>query len=173
VRAGEERASRVAPEPGPDAFEGLEPHYAPLRRFAYLITGDVGIAADLAHEAVERSVRAGLDLTAPKAMPYLRTTVVNLWRRTLRRRALEARALMRIGRGSSLVDDDGADDRDQVWRALRRVRYDARVCLVLRYYEDLSLAQIADELGLPLGTVKSRLSRGLKELARHLGERDA
>lgn len=169
----DEQASEVAAEANADAFEGLEDHYAPLLRFAYLITANAAIAEDLAHEAVERSVRAGLDLTGPTALSYLRTAVVNMWRRTLRRRALEARSLMRVGRESSVVGDDGVDDRDRVWRALRRVRYEARVCLVLRYYEDLPLAQIAEELGLPLGTVKSRINRGLKDLARHMGERHA
>jgi RNA polymerase sigma factor (sigma-70 family) len=165
--------SRAPVDPYIGAFDGLEDCYAPLRRFAYLISGDAEIAGDLANEAVLRSVRAGLNLTAPKAMSYLRTTVMNLWRRALRRRALEARALIRAGPMPSVAREEESDDRDRVWRALRKVRYEARVCLVLRYYEELSLAEIADELASPLGTVKSRINRGLQELRRHLGEEHA
>jgi RNA polymerase sigma factor (sigma-70 family) len=154
-------------------FAGYEDHHSALVRFAYLVTGQREPARDLSQEAIVRAVGAGIDLKAPQARACLRATVANLWRRSLRRRAGETRALLRAGppRTESRPDAE-IDDRDAVWRALLAVRNDARVCLVLRYYEELSLAEIAEELQVPLGTVKSRISRGLRQLARALGETD-
>lgn len=140
----------------------------------YLVTGDVETARDLAHEALTRAAAAGLDFRSPGAPAYLRTTVLNLWRRRLRRLASEGRALLRLAPPASFPSpDDAVADRDAVWRALAGVPYHSRVCLVLRYYEDLPVAEIAAELGKPVGTVKSLLARGLKRMATLLGERDA
>jgi RNA polymerase sigma factor (sigma-70 family) len=52
-------------------------------------------------------------------------------------------------------------DRDQLERGFRRLNVDQRAVLVLGYYLDLPLAQVADVLGVPLGTVSSRLHRAL------------
>jgi RNA polymerase sigma-70 factor (ECF subfamily) len=52
-------------------------------------------------------------------------------------------------------------DRDQLERGFRRLNVDQRAVLVLSYYLDLPLAQVADVLGVPLGTVSSRLHRAL------------
>ena len=60
-----------------------------------------------------------------------------------------------------LVDDRQQDlaNRDLIDRALRRLTVDERTVLVMRHYLDMSLGEAADALGIPLGTVKSRLSR--------------
>lgn len=55
-------------------------------------------------------------------------------------------------------------DREQLERGFRRLPAEQRAVLVLRFYLDLSLADIAISLGLPQGTVKSRLHRGLAAL---------
>lgn len=148
VDGGEGTNTRGAPESGAGSFEGFERHYAPLRRFAYLISGGADIARDLTHDALVRFIRAEVDLTTPKARSYLGTTVANLLRRRLRRLALEARALIRAGPTMPPpAPEEASDDRDRVWRALRKLRYEACVCPVLGYYEDLSPAQIAEEWG--------------------------
>src|SRR4051812_6542171 len=65
---------------------------------------------------------------------------------------------------------DGSDasgnvaDRDQLARGLARLPFDQRVVLVLRYYLDVSQADIAETLGIPVGTVKSRLNHGISAL---------
>ena len=150
----------------------LEDQHAAVGRFAYLVAGDVDLARDLTQEAFLRAARRGLDLEAPDSLPYLRTIVVNLWRRRFRRLAAEARALVRVGSAQPPpAGEDVVDDRDLVWRGLRRLPPRIRLCLVLRYYEDFPVADIARELGRPEGTVRSWLSRGLARLAQEVGER--
>jgi RNA polymerase sigma-70 factor (ECF subfamily) len=61
---------------------------------------------------------------------------------------------------ATATSDASADLR----RALMRLRPEVRALVVLRFYLDLSLADVAATLGLPLGTVKSRLHRALAEL---------
>jgi RNA polymerase sigma factor (sigma-70 family) len=53
---------------------------------------------------------------------------------------------------------------------LRELPAKQRAVLVLRFYQDLSVPQIAEELGIPDGTVKSQLSRGLATMRTRLGE---
>jgi RNA polymerase sigma factor (sigma-70 family) len=63
-------------------------------------------------------------------------------------------------------------DRAQLWPALARLAPDQRVVVALRFYRDLSIDQIAARLGVPPGTVKSRLHRALRELRAGLDEDD-
>lgn len=78
--------------------------------------------------------------------------------------------------GVRLIDLDLAPDlhgadpfaaglaRDEVGRALAALPPDQRIVIVLRFWRDLSLQEIADRLGLPLGTVKSRLHYGMRAI---------
>lgn len=61
-------------------------------------------------------------------------------------------------RSSTAPGDEPLAERDLVYGVLARLTLDHRVILVLRYYDDRPLADIADQLGIPLGTVKSRLN---------------
>ena len=67
---------------------------------------------------------------------------------------------------------DGASamvQRDEIERAFRRLDVDQRVVVALHYYLDLPLSEVASALGVPVGTAKSRLNRGLAALRRSLG----
>ena len=55
-------------------------------------------------------------------------------------------------------------ERDQLGASLRRLPLDQRTVMVLHYYLDLPLTEAADVLGIPVGTAKSRLHRGLETL---------
>ena len=68
---------------------------------------------------------------------------------------------------------DHLDQSSAVAGALSKVPHDFRVALVLRYVADLDYAEIAEILGVPVGTVRSRLARGKEALAQHLGRADA
>ena len=59
-------------------------------------------------------------------------------------------------------------DRDEMGEAFATLSVDHREVLALRYYLDLSVEQIATQLGIPAGTVKSRLHHGLRALGRQL-----
>jgi RNA polymerase sigma-70 factor (sigma-E family) len=134
-------------------------------RLAYLITGDRAVAEDLAQDAFVRLAGRLVHLRDPGAFDaYLRRTVVNLSRSYFRRRKLERAYLKRAegmveraltGRPSSM------EDREVLWRALGRLSERQRVAIVLRYYEDMSEAQVAEILRCRPGTVKSLVSRGL------------
>ena len=57
---------------------------------------------------------------------------------------------------------------DEIWRAISRLTPKLRVVIVLRYYWDLSYAEVTQVLNLPLGTVKSRLNQALQMMKRDL-----
>ena len=61
------------------------------------------------------------------------------------------------------------DDRDEIGRGFQRLDADQRLVVVLHYYLDLPLPEVAAALGVPVGTAKSRLHRGLEVLRRTLG----
>jgi RNA polymerase sigma-70 factor (sigma-E family) len=139
---------------------------ARLLRLAYLIGGDLGVAEDAVAEAFAKVWPRWRSGQVADPASYLRRTVVNELLRGLRRRALEQRAAeLRRGddRGGRAVADQ-VTDHETVWHALLSLPVPQRAAIVLRYYEDLSDAQIAVLLRAPVGTVKSRLARGLDRL---------
>ena len=135
-------------------------HYAPMVRLAHLITGSNEVAEDLVQEAFVRlHGRDVAALTSPAG--YLRTAVVNRCRSWQRRAVLERRHASGVR-----PDPSGAQpvEVDETLGALARLRPRQRAALVLRFYADLSEAEIASTLGCRPGTVKSLISRGLAEL---------
>jgi RNA polymerase sigma-70 factor (sigma-E family) len=150
-----------------DAFTAaVQNLHRPLARFAYLICGDAARAEDLVADAYARvwpRWRAGRvdDLGA-----YLRRTIVNQsnqhWRRSVLERREERR--LRVDWRDGLSPERAADDRSVVVAALQQLPDDQRLAIVLRIWEDLSEAKTAEFLGVPAGTVKSRVSRGLARL---------
>lgn len=144
--------------------QAQEPH---LLRTAVLLTGDAGHAEDLLQEVLEKTyLRWGRIRAVEHPELYVRRTLVNSsidrWRR-LRSRVREVALGPRDVSGSAepmaLVDD-----RDLVLRALRAVPPRQRAVLVLRYWDDLSEAEIAQVLQCTVGTVKSQASRGLDRM---------
>jgi len=135
-------------------------------RLAYLMVGSTSVAEDLVQDAFARMHRHWDNAEHPKA--YLRTSVVNACRSHLRRAALE-RAYKRH---PSVVGDAAGShpggshmaEADELFDALAVLPSRQRAALVLRFYEDLSEADIAVALGCRPGTVKSLLHRGLAEL---------
>lgn len=137
---------------------------AALRRTAFLLTADWFLADDLVQETLTRmyvvwtrAARTG-DPTG-----YARRVLVNLTtdhRRRPSRREQPSDDLP----DSSAPAADGSDDRDTLLAALRRVPAGQRACLVLRFWEDLSVEQAATVMGTTPGNVKSQTSRGLETL---------
>jgi RNA polymerase sigma-70 factor (ECF subfamily) len=144
--------------------------YVSYRRLVvqlYGLVGDRAEAEDVVQEAFVRAVAAGRRFTTttnPEA--WLRTTAVNLHRS--RWRKLRNFALVKE-RVAAPQDVTGLDARLDVIEALRSLPVEQREVVALHHLADLPVADIADELGLPVGTVKSRLSRGREALAQALG----
>jgi RNA polymerase sigma-70 factor (sigma-E family) len=142
-------------------------HYSELVRLAFALTGDWNLAEELVQEAFVRAWRSWTNLRREQSAPaYLRTTVVNLARTSLRRRLKEARELQEAGavRDAEQAEFAGPGARVDVPRALASLPQRKRECVVLRYYLDLSEAQTAHALGISIGTVKSQTARALQQL---------
>jgi RNA polymerase sigma-70 factor (sigma-E family) len=136
-----------------------------LLRVAYLLVQDWAGAEDLTQAALVKAWLAWPRLDGdPEA--YVRkiivTTYVSWGRRRWRRSEAPTDQLPeRPGRDSEM---DQVDDRDAVWRALGRLPARQRAVVVLRFFEDLTEAQVAGLLGCSVGTVKSQTSRALAKL---------
>ena len=144
--------------------ELYERHAPSAVRLAYLLTGDHALAQDLVQEAFVRLYGRFRDLRDPNAFPaYLRATVVNLSRSYFRRRRVE-RAYAERQRASSNPGPSDVGVRYEMWEALQDLPPRQRAAIVLRYYEDLTEAEIADVLRCAVGTVKSLVHRGLERL---------
>lgn len=138
---------------------------ASLLRIACLMTaGDRHAAEDLVQTALER---------AYVAWPRIkRQAAQDSYVRSILTRAAIDRTRGRQRRGEVLVDEVpeagdevvGPEDRDELWTLLESLSPRQRAVLVLRYYEDLSEAEIAATLGISVGTVKSQASRALAAL---------
>jgi RNA polymerase sigma-70 factor (ECF subfamily) len=141
---------------------------------ACYILGDVHEAEEATQEGLARAWKSRRSLREPEAFDaWIDRIVVNACRERLRRkRAIREVELPVDGGEPEAADRFGAlFARDSVARALGALTVDQRAVVVLRYWRDLTLDQIAERLGWPLGTVKSRLHYGLAALRERL-ERD-
>lgn len=151
----------------------FEAHYADMARLAYLVTGQAGVADDLAADALLEVWRCwDRVVAADSPVGYARGILVNLARNRLRRERRERRGL--LGLVPTWLERTYADNVDvpavlDVREALRRLPYRRRACVVLRYAFDLSEQETARTLGVTVGTVKSQTSRGVAQLAALLG----
>jgi RNA polymerase sigma-70 factor (sigma-E family) len=176
VRLG---ASDAALRPGPvgdrvwDADEAVTrlfgAHYRPLVRLAALLLHDRGAAEEIVQDAYVALHGRWWRLRDPeKALAYLRATVVNRSRSALRHRRVVDRY---VAAARPLPDAPSAEagalgllEHEAVVAALHALPARQREALVLRYYVDLSEADIADAMGVSRGAVKSHTSRGMAAL---------
>ena len=135
---------------------------APLVTLARIMTGSTQIAEELVQDAFLKLQQQNGPITHPEA--YLRTVVANLCRSYFRRQGVERRHAP--GQHQRLVLED--PELDETWDLVCALPVRQRAVLALRFYHDLSEAEIAETLGCRPGTVKSSLHRGLKELRRRL-----
>jgi RNA polymerase sigma-70 factor (sigma-E family) len=133
-----------------------------LLRSAVLLLGDREDAEDLLQDVLERMYTAWPRIDDPMAYAHraVSRAAINRWRRRRRRPQVP------LGTHDVATPDPtaGVSEREPVLDALRRLPARQRAVLVLRYFEDLSEAQIADALGCSTGTVKTHASRGLHRL---------
>lgn len=134
-------------------------------RLAGLILGDASEAEDAVGDALERAWSRAAQLRDPAGLQaWFDRILVNLCRDRLRRR----------GRVRFLVLADDAVDRrdsfrdvlakDEALRAMADLSDDERVTVVLHFWADLTLVEVAARVGWPVGTVKSRLHRALERM---------
>ncbi len=151
----------------------FDAHYAGLCRLAALLLDDPGQAEEAVQEAFLATFVGWRRLRHPeRAHAYLRAAVVNQCRSRGRRRTTEQRK-NRVVWAESATDTGVADvertgDVLAVRGAVRRLPARQREAVVLRYYADLSEADVAKALGCSVGTVKSQLSKARATLSRLL-----
>lgn len=140
-----------------------------LHRTAFLMAGDHHTAEDLVSATLAKVYLAWHRIERRESVDgYARRVLVNehnsLWRRPWKRREV-AKATLPEETGVHDTPDEG--ERRELWRLVSTLPRKQRAVIVLRYYEDLSEAEIADTLGISPGTVKSQASRAMATLRRH------
>jgi RNA polymerase sigma-70 factor (sigma-E family) len=146
-----------------------------LRRTAYLMCGDWERAADITQEALVRVYVAWPRLDQDHGLrAYARRAVMSVTIEQARKKS--SREVPTAHLGDRPVDDPTTRvaDRLLLMAALAELPPRQRACVVLRFYDDLSVEAVAEALGCRAGTVKSQTARGLDTLraayARHGGE---
>ena len=161
----EPAVSRWAASDDFDAF--IRARHAALLRFAHALTGDHELAADLVQDALERTGLAWSrvqrkDDPEGYVLRIIVTGYVNWWRRLRRERLVAAVP-------ETAYEDPSAGRPDEtMWRLLATLPPKQRAVIVLRFYEDLTEAEVARVLDCSIGTVKSNGSRGLARLRQAL-----
>ncbi len=155
--------------------------YRHLVRLAAMLVDDVGSAEEVVQDAFVAVTRRfaddapGSELRDPSASSaYLRSAVMNGARSALRKREVRRRHLRSIEPPTAAPPADrevlADDETRQVLAALDRLSVRQREVLVLRFYGELSEAEIAETLGISAGSVKTHAHRGLAALEAHLEE---
>lgn len=145
-----------------------------LTTYAYLLCGDVHDAEDLVQDALVKTYarsRGGVPLDSAEA--YTRRAMLTLyvdgWRR---RERWTARRHLLAGADAAPAAADDVAARADVMAALRTLPRRQRACVVLRFYADLTVAEIGEELGISHGAAKRYLSMGVHALEERLGALD-
>ena len=147
-------------------------HYAALVRLAAVLVGDVATAEDVVQDSFIAMHRAWRRLRdTGKALPYLRRSVINRSRSVLRHRVIADRQFPVLAPELPSAEDSALAvvRRSSVLAALSTLPARQREVMVLRYYADLSEAQIAAALGISKGAVKSHTARAKESLRAMLG----
>jgi len=136
-----------------------------LLRFGRALTGSDAAAADLVQDALERTLVQWSRLQSREQPEgYVRQVMINrnisIWRRLRRERLTDE------------LPDRGTRDShrdDELWQAIRELPPRQRAVIALRYYEDLTEADVAAVLGCSVGTVKSQSAKALAKLRTRSG----
>lgn len=148
-----------------------EAHYSAFVRLAVLLGNDRHTAEDLVHEAfVKLHSHWGRLNDRAKAPGYVRATIVNLSRGRHRRHVIGLRKTT-WGVGDAPSPEEHTlerERRDSVVAALNRLPLRQRECLVLRHYGQLTESEIADAVGVSVGSVRTHVRRGLERLQQEL-----
>lgn len=142
-------------------------HYSALLRLAALLLDDTASCEDVVQEAFIRVHAARARVREPeKTLAYLRQTVVNLSRSTLRRRLIGLRIAPKPMPDMASAEEGAYDllEKDALIQALKGIQRRQREVLVLRYFSDMTEVQVAALLGISVGSVKAYGSRGIAAL---------
>jgi RNA polymerase sigma-70 factor (sigma-E family) len=136
-----------------------------LLRSAYLLTGNLADAEDLVQSALAKTYQAWDRIEDRKALEgYVRRAIVNTHISWWRRRRVDEYPTAEIP-DQPIADTTGNSElHDTLQRAIDRLPHRMRAAVVLRFFEDMTEAEVADVLGVSQGTVKSTVSRAVAKL---------
>lgn len=149
-----------------DFDEFVRDRSARLLRVAYLFTRDHALAEDLLQTTYARCWPSWQRIEGDPE-PYVRRALVNTYNSWWRRKwngELPSDDVPDAPDAAAPQED--VDARDEVWRAVRKLPRQQQIVIVLRYFEDLTEAQIADVMRISPGAVKSYASKALTRLRR-------
>jgi RNA polymerase sigma-70 factor (sigma-E family) len=150
--------------------------YRPMVRMLSLYTGSVHVGQELAQDAL---ARAWLNWSKVKRLDdpvaWTRRVALNLANSYFRRLAAEKRAKKKL---ASMPTEDRApsspiDDRDLLRQAIAGLPERQRTALILRYFLDMPVLEVAEWMGVPEGTVKSLAKRAVDRLRKDAALREA
>ena len=149
-------------------------HHLELVRMAMVMVGDPATAEDVVQDAFEKLHQRWPRLREPvDGLAYVRSSVLNKCRSVHRRAAVARKYAPQLARtGAATGPENAAADRSQLLTAMRSLPPRQREVLVLRYYVDLDVAEIASTLRIAPSAVRSNCTRGLAALGRTLGRDD-
>jgi RNA polymerase sigma-70 factor (sigma-E family) len=174
-QAGEQSAGKAARPAGridhpaviddPEFRDYVTARGRALLRTAYLLTGNLADAEDLVQAALAKTYLAWDRIEDRRALDgYVRRAMVNTHISWWRRRRVQEFPTDELP-DQAVADDAGDSDLSETLRrAIDRLPHRMRAAVVLRYYEDMSEAEVAERLGISLGTVKSTVSRAVAKL---------
>ncbi len=151
-----------------------EEHGRGLVRLVRLFVDDRNAAEDVVQEAFIRLSRSVDRIRDPsRAGAYLRSIALNLARDHNRRGLVSLRHRLPYDDRVASVEDEVvlSEDHRRVVEALRSLPHRQRDCLILRYYDELGIDDIADTLGISRNSVKTHLTRGMRNLEAALAEK--
>ena len=136
-----------------------------LLRTAYLLTGNLADAEDLVQSALAKTYLAWHRIEDRGAVDsYVRRAMVNTQISWWRRRRLEEFPTDEIPDQATTDHPVSTDVQESLRRAIDRLPQRMRAAIMLRYYEDMTEGEVAEVLGVSVGTVKSTVSRAVAKL---------
>jgi RNA polymerase sigma-70 factor (sigma-E family) len=162
---GDELAARTAGVDHPEFRDYVRLRSRALLRTAYLLTGNVADAEDLVQAALTKTYLAWDRIQDRSALDgYVRRAIVNTHISWWRRRRVEEFPTDEIPDQAVIDQPDSSELQESLRRAIDRLPQRMRATVMLRYYDDMSEAEVAKVLGVSLGTVKSTVSRAVAKL---------
>lgn len=157
-------------------FEALYEKYAnDVLRVSYFYLGDRQKAEDVTQDVFVRLLTHAPELIPGREKAWLLKVALNrcrdLWRAAWVKRVVLGSPAMELTPAPGNLDD--RLEKQELMQAIHRLPTDFREVILLHYYQGYGIAEIAAMLGVPEGTISSRLSRGRKKLEDILKERGA
>ena len=157
----------------------LRDHWPRLRRFAFALSCNAADADDLVQAVAERALRsAGQWQAGTRFDSWMFRVARNLWIDTIRARSRQTARFAPAEEGEHIGFDprpatEAAIDLGTAMAAMQRLPEEQREVVALILIDGLGYREAAEALGLPIGTISSRLARGRTALLAMLGEKEA